>query len=295
MVDERPFPIVGVGASAGGVEALEGFFRGMPDNPGIAVVIVTHLSPDRESILHEIVARYTRLTVHVAVDGMRVLPNCVYVMPSDAIVSIAQGNLSMRKQESARRERRPIDIFFSSLAIDQTEYAAGVVLSGGDGDGSLGIKAIKERGGLTMAQIDDGFGPGHPDMPRNAIATGFVDFALPADQMGHQLEEFARGQISLEQMAGNPSLSDDADTSDESRIEIYAILRKQVGHDFAGYKVKTFLRRVQRRMQVVQVSSVPAYVARLRQDAGEAHALFRDLLINVTNFFRDAEAFRKPG
>ena len=291
MVEERPFPIVGVGASAGGVEALEGFFRGMPDDPGIAVVIVTHLSPDRESILHEIVARYTRLTVHVAVDGTLVQPNCVYVMPSDAIVTIAQGKLSMRKQEAARRERKPIDIFFSALAVDQTEYAGGVVLSGGDGDGTLGIKAIKEHGGLTMAQVSDGYGPGHPDMPRNAIATGFVDFALPADQMGHQLAEFARGQISLEQMSGNPSLDDDADTSDEARTEIYAILRKQVGHDFAGYKVKTFLRRVQRRMQVVQVTTVPAYVARLRQDASEAHALFRDLLINVTNFFRDTEAF----
>ena len=291
VIEGRPFPIVGVGASAGGVEALEGFFRGMPEDPGLALVIITHLSPDRESILHEIIARYTKLAVAVAVDGAEVESNCVYVLPSDAIITIRNRRLVVKKQDGSRRERKPIDIFFSALAIDLGEYAAGVVLSGGDGDGTLGAKAIKERGGLTLAQTADDYGPGHSDMPQGAIAAGVIDLAVPAERMGHKLEEFARGQRALEEMSGNPVLSDDGDTSDHARGEIYAILRSQIGHDFAGYKIKTFLRRVQRRMQVVQINTIQAYVERLRQDATEASALFRDLLINVTNFFRDGEAF----
>jgi two-component system, chemotaxis family, CheB/CheR fusion protein len=184
------WPIVGIGASAGGVEALGGFFRGLPERPGLAIVIVTHLSPERESLLHEIVSRYTALPVHVAADGMRVEENHVYVLPADAILGIEKRHLLIRKNTS-RRERKPIDIFFSSLAVDVGELAAGVVLSGADADGTLGIKAIKERGGLTLAQVRDGFGPHHPDMPDSAIATGLVDFAVPVEQMGAKLIEFA--------------------------------------------------------------------------------------------------------
>lgn len=284
------FPIVGVGASAGGVEALEGFFRGMPDQPGVALVIVTHLSRERESRLHEIVGRYTALAVHVAADAMQVEPNRVYVLPADAILSIEGHRLRIRKP-SAGRERKPIDIFFSSLATEHGELAAGVVLSGGDGDGTLGIKAIKERGGLTLAQTPDGYGPTHPDMPEGAIATGLVDFALPADQMGARIAEFARGADLLD---GLTSGSETASAAlDAACQEIYTILRNQLGHDFGGYKTKTFLRRVQRRMQIRQAVTIEAYVELLRREPQEAGALFRDLLINVTNFFRDADAFQK--
>ena len=193
--DQTPLPIVGIGASAGGLEAIEGFFRGMPDDPGLAFVIVTHLNPQRESLLHQIVSRYTALGVEVAADHVRVEANRLYVLPADAILSIGQGRLEIRKPNVTRRERHPIDIFFSSLALDRGEYAAGVVLSGGDGDGALGIKAIKERGGLTMAQVADDFGPQHPSMPDTAIATGLVDFALPVEEMGARLEEFARSLV----------------------------------------------------------------------------------------------------
>ena len=283
------FPIVGIGASAGGVEALEGFFRGLPNTPGVALVVITHLSPERESKLHEIVARYTMLPVHVAADGMRVEQDNVYVLPSDAILSIADGILQSRRQPSERRERKPIDIFFSSLATDQGELAAGIVLSGGDGDGTLGVKAIKEHGGLTLAQVGDGFGPGYPSMPESAISTGLVDFAIPAGEMGAKLVEFARSIDLLDDLpagAGRPE-----QTIDELWPEIYSILSNQIGHDFSGYKTKTFIRRVQRRMQVNQLATVEGYVQRLRQDSHEVGALFRDLLINVTNFFRDAAAF----
>nr|WP_321984617.1 CheR family methyltransferase [uncultured Lichenicoccus sp.] len=287
-----PLPIVGIGASAGGLEAIEGFFGGMPEAPGLAFVIVTHLNTQRESLLHQIVARYTTMTVEVAADGVRVEANRVYVLPADAILSIEQGRLAIRKPNPVRRERHPIDIFFTSLALDQGELAAGVVLSGGDGDGALGIKVIKERGGLTMAQVADGSGPQFPSMPDTAISTGLVDFALPADAMGTRLHAFARSLSDAGLGFGGAAPPDAVDTV---RQEICTIVRNQVGHDFGGYKPKTFLRRVHRRMQVQQVATIDAYVERLRQDPQEVASLFRDLLINVTNFFRDADAFSALG
>ena len=282
------FPIVGIGASAGGIEALEGFFEGLPPHPGLAFIIVTHLSPDRESLLHEIVARYTDLTVEVAAEGVEVLVDRVYVLPADAIIGIQAGRLQLRKAEPGRRERKPVDILFSALAIDQGECAASIVLSGGDGDGTLGTKAIKERGGLTLAQIADGHGPRHPDMPDSAISTGYVDFAVPVEEMGGKLVQFARSLRELDEV-----IEVEGERATKARLEICTILRNQVGHDFAGYKTKTFLRRVQRRMQVTQAPTEEAYIERLGQDAKEVSALFRDLLINVTNFFRDAEAFEQ--
>jgi len=290
MTDTPSFPIICIGASAGGIEALEGFFRGLPEQPGLALVIVTHLSPDRESVLHEIVRRYTDLPVNVAGDGMQVENNQIYVMPADVVLGIQNRRLMLRKNNS-RRERKPIDIFMSALAVDLGVLAGGVILSGGDSDGTLGVKAIKERGGVTFAQVGDGFGPQHPDMPAAAISTGLIDFALPAEEMGAKLVEFVRGNHLFEQMLSRSS--DNAEDLELARAlpEIYGILRTQIGHDFSGYKTKTFVRRVQRRMQVTQLGTIDAYVERLRQEPAEVGALFRDLLINVTNFFRDEDAF----
>ncbi|MGG5821895.1 CheR family methyltransferase [Falsiroseomonas sp. HW251] len=291
MMEPKAFPIVGVGASAGGIEALEGFLQGLPDRPGLAVVVVTHLSPDRESLLHEILARYTPMPVQVAADGQRVEPDHVYVLPADALLGIERGRLRITKPNAGRRERKPIDIFFSALAADQGEHAAGVVLSGGDGDGTLGIKAIKERGGLTLAQVADGHGPGRPEMPESAIASGLVDLALPAAEMGTRLVEFAHGLRVLDDLTAAPGPLQDVRAVEDARAEICAILRNQVGHDFTAYKPKTFLRRVQRRMQVTALDTVEGYVELLRRDPEEVNALFRDLLIGVTNFFRDTDAF----
>lgn len=293
MTESANFPIVGVGASAGGIESLEGFFSGMPENPGVGIVIVTHLNPERESVLHEIVARYTHLPVHLAEDGVRVEPNSVHVLPADAILSIKDGRLAIRKHEPSQRERKPIDIFLASLAKDVGEYAVSIVLSGGDGDGTLGTKAVKERGGLTMAQLPDGYGPSHPDMPESAISTGLVDFAVPVHEMGRKLADHARSFAPLEAMAAGKGGQSEGMTLEEGLQAIYALLRNQLGHDFGGYKSKTFLRRVQRRMQVTQMRALDAYVRHLQADPKEVAALFRDLLINVTNFFRDAESFEK--
>jgi two-component system CheB/CheR fusion protein len=280
-----------VGASAGGIEALEGFLRGLPPRPSLAVVVVTHLSPDRESRLHEILARYTNLPVEVAADGQRVETDHVYVLPADALLGIERGRLRVARPNAGRRERKPIDIFFSALAADQGEHSAGVVLSGGDGDGTLGLKAVKERGGLTLAQVADGHGPSYPDMPQSAITSGVVDFALRVSEMGAKLAEFARGPHVLDGIVADTGPAGQTAALDEARREICAILRKQVGLDFAGYKPRTFLRRVGRRMQIVQVETVEGYLERLRQDPQEVRALFRDLLISVTAFFRDADAF----
>ncbi|PRX32181.1 two-component system CheB/CheR fusion protein [Paraburkholderia sp. BL18I3N2] len=293
MNDVSRFPVAGVGASAGGIEALDGFFRGMPADPGVAVVIVTHLGPERESLLHEVMARYTSLPVQVAADGMPIEINHVYVLPSDVVLGVENNHLRVHAQQTGRRERKPIDIFLSELANDRGELAVGIILSGGDSDGTLGVKAVKERGGLAMAQIADGFGPQHASMPESAIATGLIDFAIPVEQMGAKLAEFARSTYVLDDIAFKARSAAEQQHLDDARKAIYYILHGQLGHDFSGYKTNTFMRRVQRRMQVIHVEAVDAYVEHLRRDPQEVGALFRDLLINVTNFFRDADAFEK--
>ncbi|MBP7338970.1 CheR family methyltransferase [Niveispirillum sp.] len=291
MTKAPNFPIVGIGASAGGVSAMEGLFRGIPANCGMAFVIVTHLSPDRDSMLHKVVGRYTDIPVIVAEDGMEIRPDTVHVMPPGVILKVADRRLKLLQPGNPKRERNPIDIFFAALAEDHGEYTVGIVLSGGDSDGTLGVKVIKEHGGLTMAQTPDDWGPQHPDMPQSAIGTGIVDVAVPAAEMGAKLVEFGRSFHLLD------ALEDDDDRAAEQGLrrlqdEIYAILRSHSGHDFSGYKVKTFLRRVRRRMQLTQKLSIEAYLELLRASSDEVGALFRDLMINVTNFFRDPEAFR---
>ena len=281
---------VGIGASAGGIDALERLFRHVPMDTGMAFVIVTHLSPDRESLLPEILARFTKMPVTSVRQGVSLRPNCVYVLPENALVGLRAGKLQLRKLDPTHRERKLIDVFFSALAMDLGECAAGIVLSGGDGDGALGIKAIKERGGITFAQTSDGSAPAHPDMPQSAIATGLVDFAIPAEDMGAQIAEFAKSLRLLDTPA---AAEKDAapDQFEAARPEICQILRLQIGHDFWGYKPRTFVRRVQRRMQVTGLAEVDDYVERLSQEPAEVSALFRDLLITVTNFFRDVDAF----
>ncbi len=287
---DASYPIVGIGASAGGVEALEHLFDHMPADTGCAFVVVTHLAPDRHSLLPEILARRTKMPVQDAASGVAPQPNQIYVLPSDAILGFEHGMLTLRKPSSVKRERKPIDIFFSALAKDIGELAVGIVLSGGDGDGTLGVKAIKERAGLTLAQVTDGISPQHSDMPQSAISSGMIDLAVPVTKMGAHIAEFARSFSTLDYLE-IAQAEDEARALETARSDICAMLRTQLGHDFSGYKEKTFLRRVQRRMQVNHLQTVSAYIERLRHDAKEVHALFRDLLINVTSFFRDADAF----
>ncbi|MDO5756480.1 MAG: CheR family methyltransferase [Rhodobacterales bacterium] len=289
MDTNAPF-IVGIGASAGGITALSQFFKAMPVESGIAFVIVTHLNPGRESQLHAVVERQTGMKVKIAADGETVAADTVYVMPEHCFLLIEGGKLRVMQVPKEHRAHKPIDIFFGSLAEDQKENAAAIVLSGGDGDGTLGIKVIKEHGGVTFAQTANEDSPLNPEMPQSAIATGFVDFALPASEMAAKLIEIRDGRSALEKLV---IAADGAHDAHQPQVQatISDILREQSGHDFSGYKSKTFFRRVARRMQVRQVSDLEQYCTLLKSDEEEVTALFRDLLISVTNFFRDTEAF----
>lgn len=289
VMDQDHFPIVGIGASAGGIEAMRGFFRGVPATLGAAFVVVTHLSREHKSLLSDVLARLTPLGVEVAVDGVPVRPGRVYVMPAGFVMSIAGGRLRLKPLRPAIRETKPVDIFLTALAVDQGERAVGVILSGGDGDGAIGIKAIKEHGGLTLAQTLDGSGPEAPDMPISALRTGFVDFGETAERMGDRIAAHFAAISPATQEGQADLVAREFDA--ELLTEIFAILRSQVGHDFSGYKPSTFVRRLQRRISVVGAAGPDNYLKLLRADPAEVGALFRDLLIGVTNFFRDAAAF----
>ena len=275
------FPIVGIGASAGGVEALGAFFRAMPADNGMAFVVVTHLPSNRESLLAEILGRATDMPVDDASDGAEVEAEHVYVLPAGAALTIGGGRLRLRWTGAEEHERAPIDVFFASLAEDQTEHAIGIVLSGGGSDGTLGLKAIKEHGGLTVAQGANLTRPRFADMPSSAVAAGFVDLLLAVEEIPQRIIDYARNWGRLDQQPPRDALS-----------KIYGLLRARTGHDFSEYKDRAFMRRVQRRMQVLQLTQLEDYVARLQTDPDEIAALFRDLLIGVTGFFRDPGAFR---
>ena len=288
-MDTKPL-IVGIGASAGGIPAMEGFFRHLEASDQLAFVVITHLNPQHESLLHQVIARQTALAVKVAEDDMAVEGGNVYVMPENATLSIEKGRLQLHELDPVHRERKPVDVFFSALAEDQGENAVGIVMSGGDSDGTLGVKAIKGRGGVTFAQEHDGSGPRNPEMPESAISSGLIDFAIPGEQMGEELHKLLRGRAVLDRFFG--SVESDDNRLQRAQGEISKLLSTHSGHDFSGYKSRTFLRRVGRRMKVVQIQTIDSYIELLRNDPAEVMALFRDLLINVTEFFRDPEAFQ---
>jgi two-component system CheB/CheR fusion protein len=279
------FIIVGIGASAGGLEAFRSFFASMPPDSGMAFVMILHLPADRKSLLPEILARWTSMRVLTGTDGTVIEPNCVYVPPPHAIVTLDDGRLGveMPAPEDAK-SYYPINAFFGSLGGSLREWAVGIVLSGTGSDGALGLKAIKECGGLTIAQGSDGTKPQYAEMPAVAIATGTVDLVASVDEIPRHLLRIKEQQESLEQ-------DDDRARVNAARLEICAILRAQLGHDFSGYRDKTFLRRVQRRMQVLELARLEDYVVRLGSDREEVDLLFRDLLIRVTSFFRDEATF----
>jgi two-component system CheB/CheR fusion protein len=282
-----PTAIVGIGASAGGLDAFQSFFQNMTTDSGMAFVVLLHLPLGRRSMLPGILARWTAMRVVEAGDGELLEANVVYVPLPHAIVTLADGRLRIAMPtENTPREHRPIDVFFGSLAAELQEKAIGIVLSGTGSDGSLGLKAIKECGGSTIAQGKDGSGPEYAGMPAGAIAIGVVDLAAPVEAIpAHLLRLNAAALAKIEPSTNSP------EQIDAARRAICALLREQVGHDFSNYKDKTFLRRVQRRMQVLNIPEIGDYVARLEQDHDEARLLFRDLLIRVTSFFRDSETF----
>ena len=289
MNDPKPLTVVGVGASAGGVEAFKGFFENMPADSGLAFVVILHLPVDGRSLLPEILSRWTGMRVVEANEGCVVEANCVYVPPAGAVVTFAEGRLHPHTHGLAEpREMVPIDIFFSSLANALKEEAIGIVLSGTGSDGALGLKAIKSQGGLTLAQGADGTSPQHSGMPSSAIATGAVDIVASVEAMPRHILDVLSGRNTIE---ASGALS--AEQINDARLAICTELHRQLDHDFSGYKEKTFLRRVQRRIQVLGLSGLQEYIERLKDDKTEVVLLFHDLLIGVTSFFRDAETFER--
>ncbi|MCB0154871.1 MAG: PAS domain-containing protein, partial [Anaerolineae bacterium] len=283
--DQQSLVIVGIGASAGGQEAFEKFFAHMPDDSGLAFVVIQHLDPTHKSILVEMLQRYTPLPVLPAEDGLRVEPNTVYVIPPNRNLAILQGRLYLLERESARGLHLPIDSFFRSLAQDQGDKAVGIILSGTGSDGTLGLTAIKGEGGLTM--VEDPASAGYDGMPDSAIATGLVDYVLPPEQLAGQLlsylkQPYARTPDPLASL-GPPAV--------DWLHKIYILLRSQSGHDFSLYKQKMVARRIERRMALHQIERIEEYYRYLQQTPVEADTLFKELLIGVTNFFRDPEAF----
>jgi len=282
------FPIVGIGASAGGLAAFEAFFSGMPadTDPDMAFVLVQHLAPDHKSILSDLIRRYTRMQVFEVEDGMVVQANCAYIIPPNHDMAFLNGALHLLEPSAPRGQRLPIDFFFRSLAQDQHERAIGIVLTGTGSDGTLGVRAIKAEGGMVMAQNPES--TEFDGMPRSAIATGLVDYELPPAEMATQLIAYATHAF------GKPRVSVTTSTpkTEGAVKKIFILLRAQTGHDFSQYKPSTIHRRIERRMAVHQVEGIESYLKYLQQTPSEVEALFRDLLIGVTNFFRDPEAFQ---
>ena len=285
------FLIVGIGASAGGLEAFKVFLKHMPQDTGMAFVLVQHLDPNRASMLVELLGPHSDMPVIIAAHGTRVRPNTVYVIPPNADLTIANGVLKLAKPVALRGLRRPIDMFFTSLAEDQGERAVCVILSGAGSDGSEGLRAIKEHGGLSLAQADF---DSHAlvGMPSSAAATGLVDDVIPVEDMPKRLIDYAKhhGRIKSP-VESNGARQDVAG----SVPRICALVRRTLGHDFAEYKPSTLIRRIQRRMQMRQMVSATEYIAYLEKEPREIELLFREFLISVTDFFRDPAAFEELG
>ena len=284
----RGFPVVGIGASAGGLAAFEAFFSRMPadTDPGMAFVLVQHLAPDHKSILADLIRRYTRMQVFEVEDGMMVQPNCAYIIPPSRDMAFLNGALQLMEPSAPRGQRLPIDFFFRSLALDQRERAICIVLSGTGSDGTMGVRAIKGEGGMVMAQ--NPASTEYDGMPRSAIGTGLVDFELPPAEMPAQLIAYVAHAFGRSPRP--PAVQ--APKAENAVKKIFILLRAQTGHDFSQYKPSTIHRRIERRMAVQQVETMDGYIKYLQRTPAEAEALFRDLLIGVTNFFRDPEAFQ---
>jgi two-component system, chemotaxis family, CheB/CheR fusion protein len=279
------FPIVGLGASAGGLDAARGLLAGLPAGTGMAFILIQHLDPTHASMMVDLLAGHTPMTVQQAADGMPLEREHVYLIPPGRYLSIEGGALRLSEPRERHGARLPFDFFLHSLAEELGELAICVILSGTGSDGSLGLKAVKEKGGLVIAQD-----PGEAEydgMPRSAIMTGAVDLVLPVTQIPGTLAKYGR-QLVLNNKRKGPVPDDHPP---DRLAEIIDLLRTKTSHDFALYKPGTLLRRIERRMALAAVDDGGRYLDRLRQNSGELKFLAKDLLINVTSFFRDPKAF----
>ncbi len=279
------FPIVAIGASAGGLEAFEAFFTNMPPDAGMAFVIIQHLDPSHKSILADLLRRYTKMEVRQVVDRTKIKQNCVYVIPPNANLAVLHGTLHLLDPVQKPGIRTPIDYFFRSLAEDQKENSICIVMSGTGSEGTLGLRAIKGEGGMGMVQAP--LTAKYDSMPTNAIATGLADYVLPPEKMPAQLIDYVNhtreGRVTSTRIA--PKTVDLLD-------KVFILVREHTGHDFSLYKSNTILRRIDRRMAINRVRVLEDYVRILQNTPEEARVLFKELLIGVTSFFRDPEAFQ---
>jgi two-component system CheB/CheR fusion protein len=280
-----PFPVVGIGASAGGLEAFTQLLRELPVDSGMAFVLVQHLAPTRASMLAEILGRSTAMPVMEVHDEPAVAANHVYVIPPGRDMVISGGTLQIFPREALARRHRPIDLFFKSLAADQGHKAIGVVLSGTATDGTLGLEEIKAAGGITFAQDTSAQ---QRSMPESAIASGCVDVVLPPDEIARELVRIARHPyVARVPPAQRPV--EDASSADLSVI--IRLLRDATNVDFTHYKANTLSRRIERRMLLHKQEGLTDYERFIRKTPGELEALYQDILIGVTSFFRDPDVF----
>jgi len=285
LKESNRFPIVGIGSSAGGLEALELFFSNLPSDTNMAFVIIQHLSPRHKSIMADILMKYTQMKVLQIEDNRKIKPNNVYLNPPDKNVVIFNTRFHLIKPTQMHGVNLPIDCFFKSLSEDQGEKAICIILSGTATDGTLGLKAIKGEGGMAMVQDPESAKYG--GMPSSAIATGLVDYILPVEKIPEKLVKYVK-QPYIER----PERIETARQQFKSYVhKILASIRTSTGHDFSNYKQTTIRRRIERRMAVHQIDSIEKYDTYLHRTPAEISILFKDLLIGVTSFFRDAEAF----
>jgi len=286
VLPQASFPIVGIGASAGGLEALELFLANVPENSGMAFVIVQHLDPTYKGMLVELLQRGTQMQVFQIKDRMRVEANCVYVIPPNKDLSILHGVLHLLAPLAPRGLRLPIDFFFRALAEDQQEHSIGVILSGMGSDGTLGLRAIKEKGGSVFVQSPES--AKFDGMPHSAIDAGLADVIAAVNELPASISAF----IHHAPLFTKPNLLDE-DQVKSSIEKVMIILRAQTGHDFSLYKKTTVYRRIERRIGLHHMNNIAAYVRFLRENPQEVETLFSELLIGVTNFFRDPAAWEQ--
>ncbi|MBM9605616.1 chemotaxis protein CheB [Desulfopila inferna] len=282
-MEKKKFHIAGIGASAGGLETFQKFFRNMAKDSGLAFVLVQHLHPDHESLMPELLSKYTDMPVLSAGEDMKIEPDHVYVIPSNSTLTMKNGYLHLEKPSESRGHRMPIDHFFRSLSEDWGEKAICIILSGTGSDGTLGLKAVKEQGGLVIAQNPET--AKYDSMPRNAICTNQVDMVLNVEEMP---------QVLLKFLDKSDSLRKEMEDSDDTHIHldaIFGVLEERTNHEFHDYKRNTVLRRIRRRMQILHIDSLKVYAEKVREDHEESTLLFKDLLIGVTHFFRDPRSF----
>ncbi len=289
VLDERedghsPFPIVGIGASAGGFEAFQQLLSSLPPKTGMAFVLVQHLDPHHESRLTQLLSRSTAMPVIEATDGLRVEPNHVYVIPPNSNLAIAQGILRVRPRGEGAGLHVPVDYLFRSLAEDQKSRAIGVILSGTGSDGAQGLCEIKAVGGITFAQDEQS--AKYNGMPRSAIEGGWADFVLPPQEIAQRLAEIRSHPYLV--LAPSPQPVEDIEMQYR---RVLTRLRRVTGVDFSLYRDATIKRRIMRRMALHTQKSLASYIRQLEADSKEVEALYNDLLINVTSFFRDPEVF----